>query len=128
MWKRPNRPNNQISQTFNDGLVKICVIEDIATPGYAPKPTITEVKATLRYAEKRVGINRYYSAMQNQIEIAKVIRVLRLDNITTQDIAVLQNGEKFRIDQVQVVEDVYPQCLDLSLVRYQQTGGEFDVV
>lgn len=120
MWKTPNRPNKQISQTFNDGMVTICRIEDAAQPGYAPEPEIVENKYNLRYEEQRVGVTRYYSARQAQIRIDKVIRVQKVSGINTQDIAILQTGEKYRIDQVQIVPEVYPPCLDLSLVLFEQ--------
>lgn len=120
MWKAPNRPNKQVSQIFNDGMVTICRIEDAAQPGYAPEPEIVENKYNLRYEEQRVGVTRYYSARQAQIRIDKVIRVQKVNNISTQDAAILQNGEKYRIDQVQIVPDVYPPCLDLSLIAFEQ--------
>lgn len=120
MWKMPNRPNKQISQTFNDGIVSICRVEDIAQVGKAPKPTITAVKYKLRYEEKRVGVTRFYSAKQAQIQIDRVIRVLRVPAINTNDIAVLDSGEKYRIEQVQKVEGIYPECMDISLVLYDR--------
>lgn len=124
MWKMPNRPNKQISQTFTDGIASICKVEDVAEVGKAPKPHITEVKYKLRYEEKRVGVTRFYSARQAQIVIDKVIRVLRVPDINTNDIVVLSTGQKYRIDQVQKVEDVYPDCMDISLILYDR--GDID--
>lgn len=120
MWRMPNRPNKQISQTFTDGLVSICRVEDVAPVGYAPNPQIVEVKYKLRFEEKRVGVTRYYSAKQNQIQIDKVVRVPRVEGILTTDIAMLSDGSVYRIDQVQKVEGVYPDCLDLSLTKHER--------
>lgn len=124
MWKMPNRPNNQISQTFNDGIVSICKVEDIAQVGRAPKPHVTEIKYKLRYEEKRVGVTRFYSAKQAQIQIDRVIRVNRVPGINTNDIAVFVDGAKYRIEQVQKVEGIYPECMDISLVLYDR--GDID--
>lgn len=119
MWKAPNRPANRgITQSLNDGMVTVYQTANAALPGYQPIESLTE-KYTLEYAERRVGISRYYEALQNNIRIDRVIRVQRAD-INNQDIAVTEDGTRYRIDQIQSTEDVYPPCLDLSLIRYEE--------
>lgn len=113
----PNRPNKKISQSFNDGVVDIYSVENKAEAGYKPVFDLS-AKYKLRFNENRLGINRYYSALQNQIKVAKVIRVNRLP-ITNQDIAIIDDVQ-YRIDMVQAVEDVYPPCIDLTLVKIEQ--------
>ena len=119
--KMPFRADNKITQEFNSGIVTILSVSDGASPGRLPVETLTD-KYSLRYEEMRLGINRLYLSRQNQIEIARVIRVQRLD-ITTQDVAITEDGKKYRIDTVQAVDDVYPASLDLSLVKFEQNGG-----
>lgn len=118
MRKRPTRPNNEITQQYNSGVVKIYRIRDAAAPGYqpAPEPVLLE---TLRYEEQRLGINRLYLSRQNQMEIQRVIRVPRRP-INTQDEAVTEDGRQYRIDTVQSAEGVYPPSLDLGLVEISQ--------
>ena len=118
-WKAPNRPDHQITQGFESGVVSIYSVTDSAQPGYQPKPSLT-LKLTLRYEEQRRGITRLYLSRQNQAEVEKVIRVPRQDSISNQDVAILQNGEQYSIDYTQTVDDVYPPSLDLSLVRIEQ--------
>lgn len=136
MRNLPFRPNNDITQAYNSGVAKIYSVEDHAAPGYAPQPQPT-LKGALRYEEQRLGIQRYYAGRQNQIEIEKVIRVPAGFAITSQDVAVLENGEQYRIDMVQTVSGVYPASLDLSLAvivqRYHldpepESEGEHDLV
>ena len=100
-------------------MVYIYSVEDSARPGYQPKPSLT-LKLTLRYEEQRLGINRLYLSRQNQAEIEKVIRVPRQDSISNQDVAILESGSQYSIDYTQTVQDVYPTCLDLSLVKVEQ--------
>ena len=126
MWKAPNRPNHIITQPLNDGLVKICDVVDVAEPGYKPVKKL-KPKVQLRYEEQRVGISRFYSAMQNQIQVDKVIRVPRAIVITTKDVAVTEAGVEYRIQQVQDVMDVYPRCQDLTLSRIDQEDA-YDMV
>lgn len=118
-WRAPHRPDNEITQEMNSGVVKIYSVEDSAQPGYQPKPAL-KLKLTLRYEEQRLGINRLYLSRQNQAEVEKVIRVPRQDSISNQDVAVLENGSQYSINYTQTVQDIYPPCLDLSLVKVEQ--------
>lgn len=118
-WRAPHRPDNEITQEMNSGVVKIYSVENSAQPGYQPKPSLT-LKLTLRYEEQRLGINRLYLSRQNQAQIEKVIRVPRQDSISNQDVAILESGSQYSIDYTQTVQDVYPPCLDLSLVKVEQ--------
>ena len=121
-WTAPYRPANEVTQDYTDGIVTIYAAADSAQPGYQPKPTLTK-KYTLRYDEQRVGIQRYYEAMQNQVQVERVLRVPRA-KITNQDIAETEDGVKYRIDLVQTVDLVYPPSLDLTLTRYEQGVSE----
>ena len=118
-WRAPHRPDNEITQELNSGVVYIYSVKDSAQPGYQPKPEL-KLKLTLRYEEQRLGINRLYLSRQNQAEVKKVIRVPRQDSISNQDVAILENGSQYSIDYAQTVQDVYPPCLDLSLVKVEQ--------
>ena len=119
MWKAPNRPNHEITQPYNDGMVTIFAAKDVAKPGYAPQVELTK-KVTLPYAEQRLGIQRYYQGMQNQMEIQRVIRVPKSVPVNSQDVAQTEDGRKYRIDLVQNVLDVYTPSLDLTLVKVSQ--------
>lgn len=113
--KLPTRPTTEISQNFNSGTVSIFAAEDIAEIGKQPKVRLTK-KADFRYEEKRLGINRLYLSRQNLAEIVRVIRVPRSTvQISNQDMAQTENGQKYRIDTVQAVENCWPPALDLSL-------------
>lgn len=123
MWKAPNRPNHEITQPYNDGVVIVYAAENVAKPGYAPKVELTP-KVALPYAEQRLGIQRYYQGMQNQMEIERVIRVPKSIQVNSQDVAETEDGRKYRIDLVQNVLDVYPPSLDLTLVKVSQGVSE----
>lgn len=118
MWKAPNRPNKSISQTFNDGVVDIYSVTDTAKPGYKPKETPVKA-ASLRFEERRLGIERFYQGQQNQVEISRVIRTPRREEINTQQIAVIK-GVQYKINMVQHVPDAYPPCMDITLAAIQQ--------
>ena len=123
MWKAPSRPLAEISQSYNDGVVTIYAETDGAEPGYQPVPTLTE-KIVLRYEERRLGIQRYYQAMQNQVEIERVIRTQKVGNVTSQDVAVTECGKRYGIGMVQAVQNVYPPSQDITLTRIEQVTNE----
>ena len=123
MRKTPFRPNNEISQQYNDGIVKIYTVTDAAKPGYQPTEQL-KLKYSLAYEERVLGINRLYLSRQNQAEIKRVIRVQRVD-ISTQDVAITHDGIQYRVDTVQAVQGVYPPSLDLSLKAIEQ---HFEVI
>lgn len=113
------RPNNEISQAFTSGIVKIYRVEDTAKPGYQPKPSLTPV-ATLRYEEQRAGLTRYYAARQNNVTVERVVRVPKGPAFSPQDVAVTEDGRQYVIDMVQIVQGVWPACLDVTLARTDQ--------
>lgn len=120
-WKAPYRPrrDGKVTQNFEDGLASIYGVTDGAAPGYKPKPTLNK-KVTLRYEERRLGIQRYYEAQQNQVQIERVIRVPRFSAVSSQDVAVTEDGKQYRVDLVQIVTDVFPASMDLTLSRIDQ--------
>lgn len=121
MWKAPYRPRqSEISQNFNDGLLDIYTVTDGAFPGYQPKDVLTK-KGTLPFEEQRVGLQRYYNAKQDQIEVEKVLRVPRGFPVNSQDVAIIRGTDtQYHIDLVQKVDDVYPPCWDLTLSKITQ--------
>lgn len=126
----PFRPGNEISQSFNSGLASIYAVTDTAQPGYRPVETPT-FTVKLPFENRKLGIQRYYEAKQNQVEIERVIRVPNPGPqypISNQDIVqlnewILEEGEspkQYRIELVQMAEGIYPPSLDLTLSQIEQ--------
>ena len=124
-WKAPYRPNNTVSQMFNDGLVSVRSVTDAAQPGLKPVEQRT-LKVTLGFDERRVGVARFYESQQAQARIERVLRVpVSPVQIKMQDLATVSGSELvYRVEQVQSVPDVYPACLDLSLSCVDQDAPE----
>lgn len=123
LWQKPNRPHALISQPYNSGIVNIFEVVDGAQAGYQPIERLIP-KISLHYDERKLGVQRYYAAMQNQRKVERVIRVQAAREITSQDVAITEDGRKYRIDQVQDVLSVYPRSLDLALVAYEQEADD----
>lgn len=124
--KAPYRPDSDISERYNDGIVAVYRITDGARPGYLPQK-VREQKGLLCYRELRTGLQRYYAAMQNQIEVERVIRVPKPHfKITTQDEAETEDGNLYGIGQIQTAEGIYPPSLDLTLTAIRQKDRAAD--
>lgn len=119
MWRAPNRPNHEITQSYNDGIVSIYSVMDGAAPGYRPVPMLL-FKERLRYQERYLGINRLYSGRQNQVDIQRIVRVLKVPGVSSQDVVITEDGRQYRIDSVQDVIDAYPPSIDLTLATVEQ--------
>lgn len=123
MHSIPYRPTHDVSEPFEDGLVETYSVTDSQEgTGLLPQQQLT-LKGKLRYQERKLGIQRYYQAKQNQILVQRVIRVPRTPAtpITTQDVARTEDGKLYRIDLVQAVA-TYPPSYDLTLVKYEQVA------
>lgn len=121
---RPRTDSKRPAEVYNDGVVKIYAVTDGAQAGLLPRPVLS-LRETLHYQERRLGVQRNYQAAQNQIQVERLIRVPRpLAPITSQHVAVTEDGRQYRIDLVQEVLDVWPRSLDLTLARYEQQPSE----
>ena len=124
MWKKPSRPDHAISQSFNSGVVRILTVTDAAAPGRMPVPALAE-KIRLPFEERRVGVTRFYNALQAQARVERVLRVPdpgAAGKISPQDAAIiLQDEAQYRIEQVQTVPGIFPPSLDLTLRTVEQT-------
>lgn len=121
--KTPTRPTREISQNFNSGFIRFFSVADDAEVGYQPRLELT-LKTGVRYEEQRLGINRLYLSRQNLAEIVRVVRVPRSPvQISNQDVAQTEDGQRYRVDTVQVVEGSYPPALDVSLRAVEEDFG-----
>ena len=117
MRKNPFRAGNEISQTYNSGVVTIYRTEDGGEPGYAPVPRLI-FRTRLHYEERKLGLIRFYSAKQVRVE--RVLRVPRRPEISPQDVAVTEDGGQFQVELIQLASGVWPPSLDITLKRVSQ--------
>lgn len=105
-------------QSFPDGVVSIYKVTDISAPGDMPVDGLV-LKQTLRYKERTVGMGRYYAAMQNNIKVDFVIRCPEVRGLSEKStdilVAVLVDGQQYKVVQIQYIEDAQPPSMDLSL-------------
>ena len=107
-------------QSYNDGIVKIYKVADLALPGEMPIEGLV-FKNSLNYHERTVGMGRYYAAMQNNIKVDFVIRCPEVRGLSEKPtdilVAILADGQQYKVIQIQYIEDASPPSMDLSLER-----------
>lgn len=112
-------------QSFNDGLVSIYSITNKAEPGKKPVKKLDKKKYSLRLENRTVGVTRFYAAKQNNERIDLLIRCPFRKDVSTDDMAILQDNTQFEIKQIQYPTDVDIPVMDLSLERI---GNEYGYV
>lgn len=105
---------SQKTQSFNDGVVAVYAVSNIAEPGGMPQEKLTP-KRTLRYHERTVGLTRFYTALQANVKVKYVLRCPRIRDISAQDVAIPNDGKQYRISLIQYPEDVDPPVMDITL-------------
>ena len=108
-----------LSQSFNDGITNIYSVGNIAQAGNMPNDGLTLKVGSLRYEERTVGMSRFWSALQEQTKIARLLRLPRVDSIDRADVVIPIDGKQYEIVQVQYPPDTEPPCMDLSLERLE---------
>lgn len=106
-----------ITQTYNDGVLAVYSVGNIATPGNRPKDGLLLKFESINYEERTVGVTRFVLNMQVQSTIEKLLRIPYVKGISRDDVVVPIDGEQYKIKQVQIIKDVEPKSLDLSLER-----------
>ena len=119
MWRMPNRPRNEISQTYNDGILTVYAVDPGTVPDRVSLAGLTE-KAKLLYSERRLGVQRYFAGIQAQIRIDRVVRCQKTDYIAPHDVVITENGKHYSVQMVQPCYDVYPPSVDISLTAIEE--------
>lgn len=104
--------------TFDDGVVKIYKITNIAAAGQKPKEVLGEYQEH-SFGYGTVGVQRYYTALQAHQLIEDVISIPDWYYIDPEkEIAVKEDESQYRIRQVQrTYDDEGLQITRLSLER-----------
>lgn len=94
-------------ETFTDGVCDVYAVKD---------NKLGDKIMTLNFGDQVIGAKRYYSARAASIEITRLIRVPRQLSITGIERVVI-TGNKYKIEQVQHINDSNPPKTVLSLYK-----------
>jgi len=106
------------TQPYNDGLLTIYQVGNIADPGDTPVDGLKTKNTGIPYDNLTVGMNRFWQGKQLDIKIARLLRCPRLPMVNPLDVVTTEDGQTYRIEQVQWPKDIEPPSMDLSLSAY----------
>lgn len=91
-------------ESFADGRVRIC------------RPGEGEAFVTLDFGEERVGVTRYYQALNADVHIVRVIHIPQRRDVEANFLAEI-GGDRFIIKEAQHKNDTLPRTTVLALAE-----------
>lgn len=113
---------------MDDGMLTLCELSDTAEKGNMPKPMLVKLRSHY-FEERTVGYGRQYAALGVNERVDYLIRIWRDAGVHIGMYAILtdyegqvnENGDQFRIDNVQHLTDTDGlKVTDISLYRMDQ--------
>lgn len=101
---------NKAMQTFNDGWMEVCEVKNNQITG-------TKSPAPIRYGEETVGATRFWQAAVAEVNISRKVHVPLNPWIAQDDIVILDDGNQYRIRQIQRSDYTMPVSYSLSLEK-----------
>ena len=106
--------------TFDDGILTVYRPQNTAGPGDKPQPGLKFIGRHY-YSISSLGVTRYYAAMQAGQDVSAVVAVPGWNDIVTNDVIVLDDGQKYGAEMVQ------PETDEFGLRIMRVTLGVFSV-
>jgi SPP1 family predicted phage head-tail adaptor len=107
-------------QQYNDGILKVYEVGNIAQPGNMRKEGLTlKLANPLRYEELKVFDSKFWAASQEGTKIERLLRIPRTEDVIRDDKIIPIDGKQYKIVQIQYPVDVVPKSMDLSLERLE---------
>ena len=118
--------------TFDDGIVGVYELTDVIVAGKQPKNGLSLLNK-FYFGYDTLGINRYYTALQANQEIAAVINIPGWNTIAAnKHIAIIadvdgeMDGDQYRIVMVQPMLDEYG--LRITKLTLERIGDKYAVL
>ena len=108
--------------TFDDGVLKIYKVINIAETGMKPKYAL-KLKSKHCFGFETVGISRYYTALQANVQVSDVVHIWEDRKITSMDICILEDGLQYICAFVQHVMDDGLKITRITLERLKEDYG-----
>lgn len=99
--------------SFGDGIAEIYSVKNVAEEGDRPKEKLI-LKEHLRFENRTVGLQRFFDAAQEKINISRVISAPLIFSVSTQDVVII-NGNQYEIKMKQEKFDTRPASMLLTL-------------
>lgn len=110
--------------TFDDGILTIYTVENIAENGAKPRKGLV-LRNRFFFGFDVLGVNRYYTALEAKIQLSHVVNIPGWGGVSPLDIAVMEDGTQYRVQMIQPqLDENGLRITKLSLERIVQ---EYDI-
>ena len=110
---------------LDSGTLEVFELRECAAQGRKPKKILRPSFEPCFYGELNVGYKRQYAAMGVSQLIDKLVRIWQNRGIAIGMVAVLDDGQQYRIDNVQHLNDETGEPVTHLTLR--RLGGLYDV-
>lgn len=106
--------------TFDDGILVIYSVKNLARPGEKPIQGLKE-KSKHYYGYDTIGVTRYYEALKADNLIESVVNIPGWHDILANNVCILENKTQYRISMVQpMLNEDNLKIMKLSLERVEE--------
>lgn len=113
-----------MATTFDDGIVKICEVINIAENGFKPKLVLKE-KTAAHFGYETVGVIRFIENKKVDNQIEEAIRIYQDRTVRMEDIAVIEDVQ-FKIVQAQHKAD--DDNIKITVLSLERINEEYDYI
>lgn len=109
--------------TFDDGILKIYKMKDIAEPGKKPAPQLV-LCSKHYFGYEIIGATRYYAAKQAQVQISNLVRIWQDRSVEAGNICILEDGKQYQCENVQHITQ---DGLGITKITLERLGKDYDI-
>lgn len=109
-------------ETFDDGIISVCLLNEQADPGNMPNPKLTLYKRYY-FQDKMVSFNRSYAALGVNEQIDRLVRIWSDPMVRIGMYAVI-DGEQYRITNCQQLYN--KDNLKVTDITLARLGDNYD--
>jgi len=111
-------------QIYNDGVITIFTVGNIAEKGNMPIEGIVE-KLRLRFRRRTIGHTRFHESLQENIKIDEIVRCPYRPEVSIQDKAFFFGSEdRYEVKKVVFIENTKPKEMELLLERVESNHDD----
>lgn len=108
---------------FDDGIIKICDLINASENGKMPQKKLA-ITSKHYFGYETVYNSRYFNALQANVKIENLMHILQDREIQSIQIAVDEDGQQFRIAQVQHGKN--KDGMDVTWLSLERLGEKYE--
>lgn len=109
--------------TFDDGILKIYSIENLAPSGSKPVAGLV-YHSSHYFCYERIGITRYYTAKKANSQIENLVSIMQDRSIDSSKICIMEDGLQYKCALVQHERD-NDSGLDKTIITLERLGENY---